>query len=88
MRIETVKVDRRDARLTMTFIYVAISTLAIGGFMGLFQVLVRSGRFQLPNGVGYYAVLTAHGVIRGEEQHKHIQHMVMLLKHYIGFPNR
>lgn len=57
------KVDRRDAKLSMAHLYVAFIALLIGGLAGLLQVLVRSGKFELPFGIGYYQVLTVHGVI-------------------------
>ncbi|WP_245347755.1 b(o/a)3-type cytochrome-c oxidase subunit 1 [Oceanobacillus polygoni] len=47
----------------MSFMYVAFISLFIGGLMGLLQVLVRSGNFTLPFGIGYYQILTVHGVI-------------------------
>ena len=59
------KVDRKDARLALAHIYVAFFALALGGLAGLLQVLVRSGRFTLPAGIGYYQVLTVHGVLLG-----------------------
>lgn len=31
------KVDKRDARLSMAYIYVAFAALAIGGLMGLYK---------------------------------------------------
>ncbi|OAH55856.1 cytochrome C [Domibacillus aminovorans] len=58
-------VDKRDARLAMAHMYVAFAALAIGGLMGLLQVFVRSGRFELPANIGYYQVLTVHGVMLG-----------------------
>lgn len=61
--IAKLKIDPRDAKLSMAHFYVAFAALAIGGLMGLLQVLVRSGKFELPNGVGYYEILTAHGVL-------------------------
>lgn len=60
---ENIKVDPRDAKLSMAHFFVAFSALAIGGLMGLLQVLVRSGKFELPGGIGYYEVLTVHGVM-------------------------
>ncbi|RHW42298.1 b(o/a)3-type cytochrome-c oxidase subunit 1 [Neobacillus notoginsengisoli] len=60
-----VKVDPRDAKLSMAHLYVAFIALALGGLMGLLQVLVRSGEFQLPFGIDYYQVLTVHGVLLG-----------------------
>ncbi|WP_338749584.1 b(o/a)3-type cytochrome-c oxidase subunit 1 [Bacillus sp. FJAT-52991] len=59
------KVDRRDAKLAMAHMYVAFAALALGGLAGLLQVLVRSGRFELPLNIGYYQVLTTHGVLLG-----------------------
>lgn len=59
------RVDKRDARLAMAHMYAAFAALAIGGLMGLLQVFVRSGRFELPANIGYYQVLTVHGVMLG-----------------------
>ena len=59
------KVDRRDGKLALAHIYVAFIALFIGGLCGLLQVLVRSGQFTLPWGIGYYQVLTVHGVLLG-----------------------
>lgn len=59
------KVDSRDAKLAMAHFYVAFTALGIGGLMGLLQTLVRSGKVQLPAGIGYYQILTVHGVILG-----------------------
>lgn len=60
-----VKIDKKDATLAMAHIYVGFAALALGGLAGLLQVLVRSGRFTLPAGIGYYQVLTVHGVLLG-----------------------
>jgi cytochrome c oxidase subunit I len=60
-----IKVDPRDAKLSMAHFYVAFTALAVGGLMGLLQVLVRSGKFELPAGISYYEVLTVHGVLLG-----------------------
>ncbi|MCA1063129.1 b(o/a)3-type cytochrome-c oxidase subunit 1 [Rossellomorea aquimaris] len=60
-----VKIDKKDASLAMAHIYVGFIALALGGLAGLLQVLVRSGRFTLPAGIGYYQVLTVHGVLLG-----------------------
>src|SRR5699024_3368263 len=54
---------KKEKRLSMAYMYVAFSALLIGGLMGLLQVLVRSGHFELPAWVDYYQVLTMHGVI-------------------------
>ncbi|MGM0845457.1 MAG: b(o/a)3-type cytochrome-c oxidase subunit 1 [Bacillota bacterium] len=58
-------VDRRDGRLALAHLYVAFIALALGGLAGLLQVLVRSGSFTLPANIGYYQVLTVHGVLLG-----------------------
>ncbi|MDQ0245327.1 cytochrome c oxidase subunit 1 [Bacillus fengqiuensis] len=58
-------VDKRDAKLAMAHLYVAFIALALGGFAGLLQVLVRSGKFELPAPITYYQVLTVHGVLLG-----------------------
>jgi len=57
------KLDRRDAKLVMAHMYVVFTCLLIGGLAGLLQVLVRSGKVTLPAGIGYYQILTVHGVI-------------------------
>lgn len=58
-------VDRRDAKLALAHIYVAFIALLVGGLAGLLQVFVRTGQFTLPAGIGYYQVLTVHGVLLG-----------------------
>lgn len=59
------KISKRDAKLAMAHIHVAFISLFLGGLCGLLQVLVRSGKFNLPAGIGYYQVLTTHGVLLG-----------------------
>lgn len=56
---------KKDGNLVMAFMYVAFISLFIGATMGLLQVLERSGKFTLPSWLGYYQVLTVHGVILG-----------------------
>ncbi|GAB3070907.1 b(o/a)3-type cytochrome-c oxidase subunit 1 [Salinicoccus sesuvii] len=56
-------ITRKDAKLVMAHMYWVIFALAIGGTAGLLQTLVRSGQFELPFGIGYYQLLTLHGVI-------------------------
>ncbi|MGE8204279.1 b(o/a)3-type cytochrome-c oxidase subunit 1 [Heyndrickxia sp. NPDC080065] len=65
MSTQIQKVDKRDAKLAMAYIAVAFVALAIGGLMGLLQTLVRSGKMELPGGINYYEILTAHGVLLG-----------------------
>ncbi|AST91639.1 MULTISPECIES: b(o/a)3-type cytochrome-c oxidase subunit 1 [Sutcliffiella] len=57
------KVDRKDGKLAMAHLYVAFIALLLGGLAGLLQVLVRTGEFQLPGNIGYYQILTVHGVL-------------------------
>lgn len=59
------RVNKQDARVAMAHMYVAFLALAIGGLMGLLQVFVRSGKYELPGNIGYYQVLTVHGVMLG-----------------------
>ncbi|TQS74692.1 b(o/a)3-type cytochrome-c oxidase subunit 1 [Ornithinibacillus gellani] len=54
-----------DAKLTMAHMYVAFAALFVGASMGLLQTLERSGKFTLPFGIGYYQILTVHGVVLG-----------------------
>ena len=63
--ISSTKVDCKDAKLALAHIMVAFIALFVGGLCGLLQVLVRSGQFKLPFGIGYYQVLTVHGVLLG-----------------------
>ncbi|HLR23357.1 MAG TPA: b(o/a)3-type cytochrome-c oxidase subunit 1 [Pseudogracilibacillus sp.] len=57
--------SNQDSRLVMAHMYVAFIALFIGASMGLLQTLERSGKFTLPFGIGYYQVLTMHGVVLG-----------------------
>lgn len=59
------RVDKRDGKLALAHIYVAFIALFVGGLCGLLQVLVRTGKFDLPAGISYYQVLTVHGVLLG-----------------------
>ena len=54
-----------DARLTMAHLFVAFGALFVGATAGLLQTLVRTGKFTLPAGIGYYQILTVHGVLLG-----------------------
>lgn len=55
--------SRKESKFYMAFLYVAFISLLVGGLMGLLQTLVRSGKFTLPFEIGYYQILTVHGVI-------------------------
>lgn len=55
----------KDSRLAMAHMYVAFAALFVGATAGLLQTLERSGKFNLPGGIGYYQILTVHGVTLG-----------------------
>ncbi|AFH65143.1 b(o/a)3-type cytochrome-c oxidase subunit 1 [Paenibacillus caseinilyticus] len=55
--------DRRDSALILAHILFAFFALFLGGVAGLLQGLVRGGANALPFGIGYYQLLTAHGVL-------------------------
>ncbi len=55
--------DRKDGKLVLAHVLFAFVALMIGGVAGLLQGLVRGGLIELPAGIGYYQVLTAHGVL-------------------------
>ncbi|MFJ7636961.1 b(o/a)3-type cytochrome-c oxidase subunit 1 [Peribacillus sp. NPDC097225] len=61
--IDNEKIHPLDAKLSMAHFYVAIIALGLGGFAGLLQTLVRSGKVELPAGITYYQLLTVHGVL-------------------------
>src|SRR5690625_2788888 len=56
---------KHESRLIMAFMYVAFAALFVGATAGLIQTLERSGKFTLPAGIGYYQILTIHGVVLG-----------------------
>lgn len=55
--------DRKDGFLVLAHILFAILALFLGGVAGLLQGMVRGGTITLPAGIGYYQLLTAHGVL-------------------------
>ncbi len=58
-------ISNQDAKLVMAHMYVAFISLFVGATAGLLQTLERSGKFSLPAGIGYYQILTVHGVVLG-----------------------
>ncbi|WP_117016866.1 b(o/a)3-type cytochrome-c oxidase subunit 1 [Aeribacillus pallidus] len=52
-----------DGKLTLAHIAVGYIALFLGAIAGLLQAFVRSGTLELPAGIGYYQLLTAHGVL-------------------------
>ncbi|MDL4840851.1 b(o/a)3-type cytochrome-c oxidase subunit 1 [Aquibacillus rhizosphaerae] len=61
--INNTSINKDDSSLVMAHMWVAFVSLFVGGLMGLLQTLVRSGTLTLPFGIGYYQILTVHGVI-------------------------
>lgn len=57
------KFDPKDSSLILTYILFAFGALLVGGIAGVLQGLVRGGMITLPAGIGYYQLLTAHGVL-------------------------
>ncbi|GIP39084.1 cytochrome c oxidase subunit I [Paenibacillus sp. J31TS4] len=57
------QIDRKDSRLVLAHILFAFGALFLGGIAGLLQGLVRGGVVKLPAEIGYYQLLTAHGVL-------------------------
>ena len=57
------QLTRADGRLVSTNILTAFAALLLGGIAGLLQSLEHSGRVSLPKHVGYYELLTAHGIL-------------------------
>ncbi|WNQ12497.1 b(o/a)3-type cytochrome-c oxidase subunit 1 [Paenibacillus aurantius] len=55
--------DRRDGGLVLAHILFAFGALLLGGIAGVLQGMVRGGVLTLPAGIGYYQLLTAHGVL-------------------------
>ncbi|MBO8170794.1 MAG: b(o/a)3-type cytochrome-c oxidase subunit 1 [Bacillaceae bacterium] len=55
--------DVRDANLSMAHMYAGYAAVFIGAIAGLLQGLVRGGLIELPAGIGYYQLLTAHGIL-------------------------
>lgn len=57
------RVAPKDATLSMAHVYVAFFSFLIGALGGLAQGLVRGGMLQLPSWLGYYQILTVHGIL-------------------------
>jgi cytochrome c oxidase subunit I len=56
-------INRNDARLSLSFLSVSFIALFLGAIAGLLQTFVRGGVIELPASIGYYQLLTAHGVL-------------------------
>lgn len=55
--------DPKDAKLILAHLLFAFGALLLGGIAGVLQGLVRGELIQLPSIIGYYELLTAHGVL-------------------------
>ncbi|WP_123040573.1 b(o/a)3-type cytochrome-c oxidase subunit 1 [Cohnella candidum] len=55
--------DRSDGKLVIAHILFAFAALLVGGIAGMLQGMVRGGTITLPANIGYYELLTAHGVL-------------------------
>ena len=55
--------DRQDGRLVIAHVLFAFGALLIGGIAGMLQGMVKGGTITLPANIGYYELLTAHGVL-------------------------
>lgn len=61
--MKSLQINLRDCKLALAYLLFAFAALLIGGIAGLVQVFVRSGALELPYYIGYYQVLTIHGVL-------------------------
>ncbi|MCW2924364.1 MAG: heme/copper-type cytochrome/quinol oxidase, subunit 1 [Thermoleophilia bacterium] len=59
----TLRLTRADGRLVNAHVITAFVALLLGGVAGLLQSLEHSGRVPIPFGMGYYQLLTAHGIL-------------------------
>ncbi|MBO8155511.1 MAG: b(o/a)3-type cytochrome-c oxidase subunit 1 [Bacillaceae bacterium] len=55
--------EEQDRKLILYHLGFAFLALFLGAIAGLFQTLQRAGLIQLPVQLGYYQILTAHGVL-------------------------
>lgn len=59
------RLDPATSRLSLAHILVAFIAFGIAALAGVIQGLVRAGMLELPGGINYYQILTAHGVLMG-----------------------
>jgi cytochrome c oxidase subunit 1 len=57
------ELTRSDGRLVLAYMVAAFTALLLGAVAGLLQALQHSGHVSLPSWLGYYQLLTAHGVL-------------------------
>ncbi|ADU28615.1 b(o/a)3-type cytochrome-c oxidase subunit 1 [Evansella cellulosilytica] len=59
----TLQVDPKIKPLSMIHVSIAFVAFIVGVFGGLLQGLARGGMIELPSWLGYYQILTLHGVL-------------------------
>ncbi len=57
------KINPKDGKLALAHLVVAFVAVFLGATAGLAQGLNRAGLFEFPSWLGYYEVLTTHGVL-------------------------
>ncbi|SDZ12962.1 cytochrome c oxidase subunit 1 [Evansella caseinilytica] len=57
------EISPKDKTLSIVHIAIAFVAFLLGVFGGLLQGLVRGGMIELPSWIGYYQILTLHGVL-------------------------
>lgn len=55
--------DPKDTKLVLAHVIFAFAALLLGGIAGVLQGLVKGNMITLPSIIGYYELLTAHGVL-------------------------
>ncbi len=61
--LSDVQVDPKDGKLAFYHVAVAFIAFLLGILGGVLQALARAGVVELPSWLGYYQILTAHGVL-------------------------
>ncbi len=61
--LSSFRFTKEDSKLILAHLVFSFIALFIGGFAGLLQGLERGGLVKLPPQMGYYQLLTAHGVL-------------------------
>ncbi|BCJ86881.1 b(o/a)3-type cytochrome-c oxidase subunit 1 [Effusibacillus dendaii] len=64
MATET-RVDRKTSKLSLAYILVAFTAFGLAAICGVLQGMDRGGAVTMPTWLGYYQILTAHGVLMG-----------------------
>jgi cytochrome c oxidase subunit 1 len=62
-KLARLDIPREEAKISLAYVYVAFAAFLIGATAGVVQGLQRAGLIELPGGISYYQILTAHGVL-------------------------